>query len=166
MTLTPHILLVSAPPFKPRIPPPPLRPLSRWQLSSFFDDNNAPYHLPRRLPNRADSAACTRFRLCKKDLHSTLNTLCSTHSALTLSLAATSSVLLQMSKSLAGLSHNIQTVAHASSPFSVTIASTSILPLTTHPVIGDNTPFSLKRPCTPLPLRTSPVRPPKRSRIT
>jgi hypothetical protein len=139
MTLTPtptsHIPLASPPPFKPRIPPPPLWPLSRWHLSSFFDDDDAPYHLPRRLPNRADSAACARFRLRKKDLRtihtlqSTLNTLRSTHSALTLSLAATSSVLLQMSKSLAGLSHDIQTVAHASSPFSATITSTSILPL-------------------------------------
>jgi hypothetical protein len=81
-------------------------------------------------------------------------------------LATTSLVLVQMSKSLAGLSHDIQTVAHASSPFSATIASTSILPLTTHPVIGDNAPFSLKRPRAPLPLRKSPVRPPKCSRIT
>ena len=141
-TPTSHIPLASPLPFKPRTPPPLLRPLSRWHLSSFFDDN-APCHLPRRLPNRTDPAACARFWLRKKDLN-TLHTLQSTHSALTLSLAATSSVLLQMSKSLAGLSHDIQTVAHASSPFSATIALTSIMPLTTHPVISDNASFSLK----------------------
>jgi hypothetical protein len=68
----------------------------------------------------------------------------------------------------AGLSHDIQTVAHASSPFSATIASSSILlvPLTTHPVIGDNASFSLKRPRAPSPLRTSPVRPTTRSWLT
>lgn len=164
MTPTSHVPLASPPPFKPRTPL-LLRPLSRWHLSSFFDDDDAPFHLHRRLPNRADSAACARFRLRKKDLR-TIHTLQSTHSALTLSLAATSSVLLQMSKSLAGFSHDIQTVAHASSPFSATIASTSILSMTTYPVIGDNTSFSLKRPRAPSLSRTSPVRPTIRSRIT
>ncbi|KAF8240725.1 hypothetical protein L208DRAFT_1384203, partial [Tricholoma matsutake] len=111
------------------------------------------------------SAACVCFQLCKKDL-CTIHTLQSTHSALTLSLAAMLLVLLQMSKSLMGFSHNIQTVAHASSPFSMTITSTSILSMTTYPVIGDNTLFSLKRPRAPLLLHTSPVRPTTHSQIT
>jgi hypothetical protein len=164
MTPTSHVPLASPPPFKPRTPL-LLRPLSRWHLSSFFDDDDTPFHLHRHLPNRADSAACARFRLRKKDL-CTIHTLQFTHSALTLSLAATSSVLLQMSKSLAGFSHDIQAVAHASSPFSATIASTSILSMTTYPVIGDNTSFSLKRHRAPSSSRTSPVRPTTRSRIT
>ena len=164
MTPTSHVPLASPPPFKPCTLL-LLRPLSRWHLSYFFDDDDAPFHLHRRLLNRADSAACVRFRLRKKDLR-TIHTLQSTHSALTLSLAATSSVLLQMSKSLAGFSHDIQTVAHASSPFSATIASTSILSMTTYPVIGDNTLFSLKRPCAPSSSCTSPARPTTCSRIT
>jgi hypothetical protein len=166
MTLTPtptsHILFASPPPFKPHTPRSLLQPLSRWYLSSFYDSDNTPYHLHWCLPNRADSAACARFWLCKKDLC----TLQSTQSALTLSLATTLSVLLQMSKSLAGLSHDIQTVAHASSPFSTMIALTSILPLTTHPVISGNASFSLKRHRAPSPLHTLPVRPTTCSWIT
>ncbi|KAF8226145.1 hypothetical protein L208DRAFT_1407478, partial [Tricholoma matsutake] len=164
MTPTLHVPLASPPPFK-LCTPLLLWLLSRWHLSSFFDDDDAPFHLHRCLPNKADSAACARFRLHKKDL-CTIHTLQSTHSALTLSLATMSSVLLQMSKSLTGFSHDIQTVAHASSPFSATIASTSILSMTTYPVIGDNTSFSLKRPRAPSSSRTLPVRPTTRSRIT
>lgn len=48
-----------------------------------------------------------------------------------------------MLKSLAGFSRDIQTV-HTSSPFSATIASTSILSMTTCPVIGDNMHFPSK----------------------
>jgi hypothetical protein len=170
MTPTSHIPLASPPPFKRRTVL-VLRPLSRWHLCSFFDDD-APFHLHQHLLNRADSAACARFRLRKKELQ-TIHTLRSTHSALTLSLAATSLVLLQMLKSLlqmlkslAGFSCDIQTVAHTSSPFSATITSTSILSMTTYPVIGDNTSFSLKRPHAPSSLHTLPVRPTTRSQIT
>ena len=161
-TLTPtptsHIPLASPLPFKPCTPPPLLWPLSGWHLSLFFDSDNTPYHLPCCLLDRADSAACVRFWLHKKDLY-TLHTLQSTHSALTLLLAATLSVLPQMLKSLVGLPHNIQTVAHTSSTFSATIALTSILPLTTCPAISDNASFSLKGRHAPSPLHTSPVRP-------
>jgi len=148
MTLTPTPIQLASPmPFKPHIPPPaPLWPLSRWHLFLFFVGDDASYHLPWCLPNQADSAMCTCFQLCKKNL-CIIHPLQSSHSALTLPLAITSLVLLQMLKSLAGLSNNIQTVTHTSSPFSMTITSSSILPLTTHPVIGDNASFSLKRPC-------------------
>ena len=164
MTPTSHIPLASPPPFKSHTLL-LLWPLSRWHLSSFFDDDDAPFHLHRHCLNRADSATCVCFQPCKKN-PCTIHTLKSTHTALTLSLAATSLVLLQMSKSLTGFSHNIQTVTHASSPFSMTIASTSILSMTTYPVIGNSTLFSLKRPCAPSSSHTSPVRPTSHSWIT